>query len=234
MLPNTLQYSQSLPRVLSPECQQGQHGEALALEDTIFCAPAPGELPQSFLCLPQELTRASGPTYTSVLEKKPSLALNPSSESDGHPPTPHPSVSHSASLHPCFLFVWNSDFQDLPLPSSFPVPPHLHPISFSFLFSKTVQINLQLTILLWQPPQRWDYSCVLPDPVCIRGANLPSLPHIPDRSTPRVTGPRPAMTGSIIKKEPNMGIMALERLSRKMAASLRPDWARVRTCINLN
>lgn len=56
--------------------------------DTIFCACAPGELPQSFLCLPQELTRASGPTYTSVLEKKPSLALNPSSESDGHPHSP--------------------------------------------------------------------------------------------------------------------------------------------------
>lgn len=57
---------------------------------------------------------------------------------------------------------------------------------------------------------------------------------VPDQSTPRVTGPRLAMTGSIIKKEPNLGIMALERLSRKIAASLRPDWARVRPCISLN
>lgn len=42
------------------------------------------------------------------------------------------------------------------------------------------------------------------------------------------------MTGNIIKKEPNLGIVALERLGRKIAAGLRPDWARVRPCISLN
>lgn len=133
-------------------------------EDAIFCASAPGELPQSFLCLPQELTRASGPTYTSVLEKKPSLALNPSSESDGHPHSPP--KCQPLFLLPSPLLSLCVEFR-LPgsSPSIFscPSPPPPHP--FSFLLSKTVQINLQLTILLWQPPQRWDYGCVPPDPV---------------------------------------------------------------------